>query len=229
MLVVKITSGTVPFCLQFSESEVDRTSCCGQKVTSAAFLKGQLHQALCFYWTLFSIPTVHVLCLPVPFVVCLLTCWHSCNVLQESNHLILITTLRRWIQVCPFFWCGDWGIERLSNAARMIYLVSEGAEYNPRASGSRGCAFDLYVMLSLGKSIYLGFITINNLTYFLWWKCRNKGRQCRSHRPLRAELEFSMPFGEYLWPKIETFCLKEIFSLISLWIIRVPTYDVFMF
>ena len=43
------------------------------------------------------------LCLPVPFVVCLLTCRHSCNVLQESNHLILITTLRRWIQVCPFF------------------------------------------------------------------------------------------------------------------------------
>ena len=59
--------GAVASCLQFSELEVDCTSCLEKLVTSATCLKDQLH----FYYTLYSLLTVYVLCLPVTFVQCL--------------------------------------------------------------------------------------------------------------------------------------------------------------
>lgn len=170
-------------------------------MNSAPCLKDQFYQALPFYHTLYSILTVYVLCLPVTSVECLLICQaqflhlsrigsfnpHN-NSYEVGSIIILIIS--------------DVETET-SNFSNIIYLVSKGVEYKPRENLVLEVVILTVVILPLGKPMYLGFITIKYVAYSLWCSRSGgaKGGGAWSHRPLRAQLEFIMPFSEYLWPE----------------------------
>lgn len=91
------------------------------------------------------------------------SCIDSSNTWHESDHLILMSTLLKWVQLLsPSFWCGNWGTKRFSNLATVIRLVQEPSRI------PQSLALDHSVTLPLGKPIYLGFKTIKYFVYFLW-------------------------------------------------------------